>query len=129
LINSTTVNRRWLTKKLKMNRPFDYIKCEKIDVNNPAHQEVVIQRNKKLQKAVESGISLYEFILNISYEFQCPNCGTLIQEDESIDDRDFYEEIVDVLPKTIECDCCDAQFYLKTSEQKYTCKIPKTVQK
>ena len=111
-----------------MKRPFDYINGhDKIDVNNPAHQKVVIQRDKKLKKAVEEGIYLDEFKVWIKYEFQCPSCGNTIYDDEFVDDS--YDEIINVLPDTINCKCCDANFYLQTYFQKYTCVIPKTVLK
>lgn len=59
-----------------MKRPFDFIHGEKVDVNNPEHQKVIIDRNNKLQKALNLGLLDFNTSIRLEVELECPKCGS-----------------------------------------------------
>lgn len=108
-----------------MSRPFDFIEGKKVDLNNQQHRDVIIQRNKELQKAIDEGISIFETnnlkVKIISrVEITCYVCGSHIEEDDVNDLDDVYNSYPDkYLPKLLKCNCCKAKYSYHSHSDSY----------
>lgn len=111
-----------------MTRPFDLIDGKKIDLNNQSHRNIVIQRNKTLQKALEEGICILDKIVNIKVitrvTIDCLVCGSTIDEDNVEDFKDVMNEYPSRLP-TIKCSCCKTSYHYHKNDDTYNLSIPK----
>lgn len=112
-----------------MNRPYDYINEKIIDVNNPIHQKIVIQRNKKLANAKTNGMLIADEVkVSIKVAFECPNCGTQItKQNTQLDTEEIFKDVYENLPKEIECHCCKATFGIY--KDSYHISLPKPILK
>ncbi len=111
-----------------MKRPFDYINGNKIDVNNPEHQEVILHRNRKLESAKKIGLIIGDtkVKVTVTVELECPRCGTTLEnESDYLDPYEVQEEVIDVLPQKLKCGCCKSKFNIYKFS--YHIKTPKPI--
>jgi|GEM_PF-3339054 hypothetical protein len=97
-----------------MGFPFEKIDGKEIDLSNKNHRDIVIQRNKELNKVLENGLPISDVNINLTLEavFNCFKCGTrlsLSYTNHSIDV--FTTEIEHQLSgKSITCGCCKTKY-------------------
>lgn len=111
---------------------FDYIDGQPIDLSNPNHRDVIIQRNKDLQNAVDNGLEIGRFYpkakvtIRVTTEIQCLKCGKHIDEDTfnhlQAVEKYLFSAIPDVTCNncgtTYECDQKNVRFNVVFPEQK-----------
>lgn len=112
-----------------MNRPFDFIDGKKLDINNQSHRDIVIKRNKELQKALDEGVFIFEsnnvkikVITRVTID--CLVCGSAIDEENVENFEDVCDGYYSKLP-TVKCSCCKASYHYHERHENYHLKIPK----
>lgn len=109
-----------------MDAPFNYVNGEKIDLQNPKHRDEVINRNKKLQSAIENGIGLDDFIkitIDTNLETTCLKCGHEIVKHFRLK-LDYAEDLELRIPNFI-CPCCESYYTYSQEKEVYKVSVPK----
>lgn len=109
-----------------MDAPFNYIAGEKIDLQNPKHRDEVINRNKKLQSAIDNGIGWDSFKVNLEIEVKmnCVKCGSEIVEHTKGTIYSFDDEL-DLAAPNFMCDCCETHYKYNYKKEVYKVSVPK----
>lgn len=104
---------------------FDFIKNEKIDLSRQDHRDVVIERNKKLLKALKDGIHIEDIRVKVivRVSFDCIKCGQQLQEDET-ELYDGYFEVEESMPY-LKCSCCGTKYNYDRMRDGYDVGVPK----
>lgn len=108
-----------------MSKPFDFIDGKKVDLNNQLHRDIIIQRNKKLQKGIDEGIYIFDskdlkIKIIARVEIDCLVCGSHVEEDEDNDIDDAYNKFADnLLPKSFKCVTCKSSYHFDSKEDSY----------
>lgn len=114
--------------------PFDMVGNEKFDPNNYRHRDAVIERNKRLEKAINEGISLNDKKLSVHIKIeanlQCLKCGTeLTKKHQSLQVGNIYHfEVAECMPD-LKCKCCGAKYTFSPSKEVYKITLPTTTKK
>lgn len=98
-----------------MGFPFQKIDGKPIDLNNQQHRDIVMQRNKKLEYAIENGLCVTKVKINVfvDVEFDCLKCGTSLDERVSIEHGvDIFEFELDseLGGSSVKCKCCETRY-------------------
>lgn len=111
-------------------KPFDYTdKSQRIrlDLSNQAHRDIVIQRNKNLNNAIENGLDVNLFRqvkVEITTNLDCLKCGSSISGsvtyDYGFDDFEIENEI-----PSVECYCCKTKYYYNKRNFTFELSFPK----
>ena len=94
--------------------PFELIDGQPINLNLQSHRDMVIQRNKNLEYAIQNGIELSAINVEVSVEvsINCLKCGWGIVStitDTRVHIDDFKLEKT-VQQKPIVCACCETKY-------------------
>lgn len=110
---------------------FDYIDGKKVDLGNPVHRDVIIQRNKALQHAVENGLDIEygydskcKVVVRITTEIQCLKCGDNITENKDEDFEDVVDNLESYIP-TVKCDNCGTKYSYYVHDGDFCVTLPK----
>ena len=110
--------------------PFELIDDKKIDLCNQHHRDIVIQRNKELEKCIAEGLELSKVKMEVIFrvKLECKKCGTLLEEDdtETLDDIDVFDyEITRHFP-TLKCTNirCQTKYVYSELAENYKLRIP-----
>ena len=100
-----------------MKRPFDYIDGKKIDLSNLKHRDIVINRNKKLEKSLREGLAENhaKIEITITASLDCIVCGTSIETSE-YDTYDYTDYHIHENIPTIKCSCCKTKYIYDSRE-------------
>lgn len=112
-------------------RVFDKIDGKKIDLSNKHHRDVVLQRNKELEQAVENGLepnygrdSKCKITVEITTEITCLKCGENIQNTKYKNYEDVVNDIDEFVP-TVSCTECGTKYSYHPAEENFHVAIPK----
>lgn len=90
-----------------MNFPFDFnLSGDKIDLSRDADRNLVIERNKKLNEAVENGIepeNLVKAQIEVKLNFECFKCGSTVEMMKLYDTDVMYGLDLDFSFVTCKC--------------------------
>ena len=109
--------------------PFEYINGLPFDKDNYRHRDIVIERNKRLEKALTEGVILDDkklFIsIKISVELECLKCGTEINAKENLDSivDVIHFDTYDYMPN-MKCKCCGTKYKFDETNLVYQMYVP-----
>lgn len=113
-------------------REFDKVNGKKIDLNNKHHRDVVLQRNKELQHAVDNGLepkyvqaSICKIKVRITTEIYCLKCGDYVEAENHADFEDVPDELGDHVPD-VKCHGCATRYTYHPSDGFFHLSFPKT---
>lgn len=93
-------------------REFDYVNEKKIDLKNQDHVEMVIKRNKGLEKAFLEGFSVYNILYKSIMLFDCLKCGNEIKSEVDFEMGYQCMYIDELTPAIVTCDTCNTTYTL-----------------
>lgn len=100
---------------------FDFINGEKIDLTKQSHRDIVIQRNKELQSAIENGLDLFntKVSVQVNVEFNCLKCGDSVHGSHMEQWDGSGAEVEEIIPSCT-CTTCKTKYrYFKSEEAFY----------
>lgn len=113
-----------------MGFPFEKIDGKPIDVNNQQHRDIVIQRNKKLEFAIDNGLSVEKvtFEVEVDIKLSCLKCGSSLQStirSYYVDCISTYDLEDEISGNKIECGCCQTSYTYNSRTKTFSVKLPK----
>lgn len=107
--------------------PFSTINGKKIDLNLQEHRDVIVKRNKILEKATKGGLenSAYSVEIVTTVKLYCLKCGTPVKKFKSIEVEPEETEYVDVdanMPSLI-CPECSMKYNFNYHQSNYYPKL------
>ena len=100
-----------------MSRAFDLINGDKIDLNNEVHRQIVINRNKTLEKALKEDLETDKLSVTLNIYLDCVKCGnTLNTTKYDLDPESLFDgNVADELPR-IKCAECGTSYSIYENE-------------
>jgi len=94
--------------------PFQLVDGEPIDLSIPRHRDVVLQRNKNLERAQKFGVALGQALITVRIEVDMDffKCGRSLNAESKIT---WYGEdpIIDEEIKDLHCGICQTRYTYK----------------